>query len=186
MLTSMNLQNLALRPNCLLTQSQLVFVPGLRSLFFYENPYGQLPDFLFAHGYSTLTLSLPFRHLSRRRKAFEDWLKQNKEKQFHFILDEGTYQEFSSLLVGSQIKSITVTCFKGPSKIANNLYSFKMPNSILNWIRTPFSFRIHQSFHFIQGRKVGSYGLLFCNANRITYDRFLDHCIKLAENEIYA
>ena len=61
MLERMDIYNLALRPNCLMTRNPLVFITGPRSLFFYEKLGGTLQDFVAAHGYVVLNPVLPFR-----------------------------------------------------------------------------------------------------------------------------
>ena len=57
----MNLDNLVLRPNCLMTKHPLVFLTGIRSLFYYEKLGALLQDFIAAHGYVVKSPVLPFR-----------------------------------------------------------------------------------------------------------------------------
>src|SRR5437868_1880579 len=87
----MDLQNLVLRPNCLITPSRLMFIPGPRSLFFYRKPFGLLPQFLYEHGYSTQVLSLPFRGPGNRKIALRKWLQTHTQHTYHFVMDEITY-----------------------------------------------------------------------------------------------
>lgn len=187
MLIMMNLQNLALRPNCLLTQSQLVFISGPRSLFFYDNPFGDLPEYLYEHGYRTLILPLPFRNSLQRKDQFNKWLLQNQNETFHFVLDEFTFEEFESVLIGSFVKSLTVLTAKTaeihPAKSNQHLFQTFQDVKLFP---IPIGFYIHRLFCFLQNRKTGPYSLTFRNAKTSAFERFLDHCIKLAENELYA
>ena len=182
MLVTMNLDNLVLRPNCLLTKSPLVFIPGPRSLFFYQKPFGLLPEFLFEHGYISVVLSLPFRALNLRRHALKIWLMQNADKKFHFITDSATLADFSDLLDSPQTQSITVLQIKSaplPVKLAEAWIVPQTASASLTYL-------VHQLFSFCMGVKSPPYSLTFSKFNTTNYDRFLDHCINLAENEIYA
>ncbi len=184
----MNLNNLVLRPNCLMTKSPLIFVPGPRSLLFYKKPFGILPEFLFEHGYQTLVLPLPFQGKARRQQALQEWLASNNLKNFHFIADHTTYHEFSNIALESQTLSVTVITSSETNSnppIPKTTY-FLIPNNIFQNVATPLSFRVHQVFCWLQKQPVTSYARTFSNSSRQTLDRFLDHCIKLAENEFNA
>lgn len=128
----MDFQNLALRPNCLMTKSPLVFIPGPKKFLFYKKSFGDLPRFLHEHGYEVLLLDLPLWFRSRRQKVFLDWVKNQKSKKFHFIADTFASKEFLSFLPKTNIASFT-----------------------------SISETLHEDH----------------------YQRFLDRCIELAENE---
>lgn len=178
MLISMNFDNLVLRPNCLLTKSPLVFVPGPRSLFHYQNSYGMLPRFLFEHGYVTSTLSLPFRGSNARKAAFKKWLSLSAGK-LHLIMDQLVYDELKAELSTQRIQSITVI-----SSIESELSceTFKITEKPL----TTANYALHRILNWVLQTETPPFERTFLRFNQLTYDRFLDHCVKLAENEIYA
>ena len=188
MLEVMNLKNLVLRPNCLLTKSQLAFVPGPRSLLFYKKPFGLLPEFLFEHGYQNVVLALPFQAKKTRRLAFRSWLDRNTTKNFHLILDDLTYFEFADLTQEPQFLSCTViSASDAVSNVeAKNLTYFTIPDQLSQRLMTPLSYRLHQVLCWIRSQPVPNFSQTFSKSSRQTLDRFLDHCIKLAENEFHA
>ena len=181
------MQNLDLRPNCLITPSELIFVPGPRSLFFYKNPFGLLPEFLYEHGYRIQVLSLPFRNHTLRMYALKNWLTTHTEHTYHLVMDQVTFEEFEPLLSQAQILTITIltTDQNADVKSSENQksYLFTLPRSRS---KTPFRYRLHELFNLVYRTKTSSFDTTFSNFNRTNYDRFLDHCVKLAENELYA
>lgn len=181
------MKNLALRPNCLITPSELIFIPGPRSLFFYRNPFGLLPEFLYEHGYRTQVLSLPFRNKILRLSALKTWLKNHTEHSYHFIMDEQTYAELEPALAQSQIQSLTIitTDQNADAKSLANQKSFlfTLPRSRS---KTPLKYRLHKLFNLLYGTKTSPFEVTFSTFNDTNYNRFLDHCVKLAENELYA
>lgn len=181
MLLTVNLDNLALRPNCLLTKYPLVFIPGPRSLFFYHRPWGQLPRFLFEHGYVTFTLSLPFRDSSRRILHFKNWLEQQQGKTFHFILDSVTYKELKSVLTNPMAETITVISQTDSDVFENAQTWIPLLKSKSTW-----NYRLHQLFSKMNNTETPPYSETFADSNLTNYNRFLDHCIELAENDVYA
>ena len=183
----MDMQNLDLRPNCLITPSELIFVPGPRSLFFYKKPFGLLPEFLYEHGYRVQTLSLPFRNHTLRMYALKNWLTKHTLHSYHFIMDQSTFEEFEPLLNQSQIQSLTILTSdqNADLKSAANQksYLFTLPESAS---KIPISYRLHELFNWVYRTKTSAFETTFSDFNRQQYDRFLDHCVKLAENELYA
>lgn len=171
MLTLMKTENLVLRPNCLLTKAPLVFVPGQRSLFHFQKMAAPLQEYLQAHGYQVLSVPLPFRSAHLRRIAFSRWLQQNPGKPMHFIWGRETSIEFKDQI-----------SFPSYSTFTNIGESFK-PSSIANW-RVPISFRLHQLFCQLMGAKSNQYENTLSIKNDLDFDRFLDHCVQLAEDEI--
>ena len=188
MLETMNLKNLVLRPNCLMTKSPLVLVPGPRSLLFYKKPFGLLPEFLFEHGYQTLVLPVPFSNKLRRQLAFRNWLAANPSQTFHLILDESTYHEYSDFFTQPQILSLTVIAVSAgnPGNSLKKATYFLTPTDLFQQLMTPIGYRVHQIFCWLRGLPVTNFAQTFSNSSRETLDRFLDHCIKLAENEFHA
>ena len=185
MLSRMDLKNLVLRPNCLLTPSQLVFLPGPRSLLFYTEPFGQLPGFLYEHGYRVQLINLPFRLKNARVRALTLWLQKNKGEKFHFVLAESTYAEFKSLIPAEAVASLTIlTNLQAPSTAGVQNFLIKDSSSAL--ISTPITYRVHEIICLSSMVQATPYSQTFSNANRTLLDRFLDHCIKLAEDELYA
>lgn len=133
MLVWMDLKNLALRPNCLITKYPLLFVPGPRGLFFNKKPFLFLPEFLYQHGYQVQILNLPSRNLENRKKAFQKWIEK-ETKKINFIFDPKAKKELADLI----------------------------------------PLHLKASFTEIQSETL---------KERADYERFLDHCIELAENE---
>ena len=183
----MDLQNLVLRPNCLITPSELIFVPGPRSLFFYRKPHSNLPEFLYEHGYRTQVLSVPFRGSSARRLALAKWLQTHTQHSYHFIMDDVTFVELEPMLNHAQIQSITVITADTETDLKSepNQKSFLFQISKKRH-RIPLLYRLHQLFNFFYHTRTSDFATTFTDADRTTYDRFLDHCVKLAENELYA
>ncbi len=183
MLLSMNFDNLVLRPNCLLTKSPLVFVPGPRSLFHYEHSYGYLPRYLCEHGYVTSTLSLPFRGLQLRKVAFKKWLNSSAGRN-HLIMDQLVYGELKSELESP----LGLDCKQSLTVIAST--NFDAPSAEIFIVAekqfTSARYACHRILSRAQQTTTPPFERTFLNFNQLTYDRFLDHCVKLAENEIYA
>lgn len=164
----MNNDNLVLRPNCLLTKYPLVFITGTRSLFFYEKLGEQLQTFIAAHGYMVLSPAMPFRS-SHRKKYLAEWLKQQKYQQFHFVLSRQSHKELSGPLKDYLNSTFTLT-----TEILNP------PNKKLS---EPLSYQAHKLFCLALGATSDPYNETLQDKSTEFYDRFLDHCIELAENE---
>lgn len=184
----MNLKNLVLRPNCLLTKSPLVFLSGPRSLFFFSKPYGDLPAFLFEHGYRIAIPSLPFTSRQGRSNAFTNWVQTQKDKTFHIITDEFTFEEFEKQLHEPYVRSLTVLTTKtGDVGVANTQQSlFQMHRENLHTTGETFHYKLHKLWVGAKNRRATPFDLTFHSANDFAYQRFLDHCVKLAESEMYA
>ena len=189
MLSIMDLKNLVLRPNCLITPSPLAFVPGPSSLFFYDKPFAWLPEFLFEHGYKTNVIRLPFRYKKARTLAFKKWLSLNHTEHFHFILAHKTYLEFKDLIPKSMVASMTLLTSKtavNPQLHLPNETPFHIEKSDLALFSIPPFYLAHQLICLSGEVAAIPYSQTFSNASKSLYDRFLDHCIKLAESELYA
>jgi hypothetical protein len=166
----MNLDNLVLRPNCLLTKYPIVFVTGMRSLFFYTRLGSELQDFIAAHGYAVLSPPMPFRSKNLRFFTLKKWLKTQPDTRFHFILSQASYEEFKEILELYPNSTFTIVP-KDLNKVSSNKIS------------TPLSYLLHKLYFTIMGLFVEPYLHTLPDKSPEFYDAFLDHCIELAENE---
>lgn len=101
---------ITLKPNCLLTRHPVVFLTGLRSLFYFRKYWNAYPEILAEHGYEVFTLHLPWRGAERRQKMRE-FLNQQKQsdKKYHFVCDEFTALEFKEYFATTPaLKSLTL------------------------------------------------------------------------------
>lgn len=163
----MDIDNLALRPNCLLTKYPLVFITGKRSIFFHKRLGENLQDFILAHGYNVLCPPLPFRDSYLRKKYLKFWLQQQNFKQFHFIIGKEIYTELKEALSDQTESSFTLIDMQFNSE----------KDSI------SLQYYIHKLYCKVMGTTVEPYGQTLSDKNLDVYNRFLDHCIELAENE---
>ena len=152
-----------------MTRNPLVFITGPRSLFFYEKLGGTLQDYIAAHGYQVLNPVLPFRG-AIRAIALKNFLEKQSNRSFHFVLSYRTREELSDVF----------------SKYPDSTFTF--PEDFKEYIenknlRVPLSYRLHQAFCVFNGSKADSYLGVFPDKNVVLYERFLDRCIDLAENE---
>lgn len=168
MLVIMEYDNLALRPNCLLTKYPIVFITGPRSLFFYKNLSVGLQDYIAAHGYQVLSPQLPFRG-ELRKLALEPWLKKFHSPIFHFVVGEKTKSEFSEIF--SQYPGSTFTL------------TDSFVDSFSEKLSTPISYNFHKWFCGFYGVDTEAFKATFPDNNVLLRERFLDRCIELAENE---
>ena len=167
MLDIMDIENLVLRPNCLLTRYPLVFVTGPRSLFHHEKLGGLLQDFTAAHGYMVRSPAMPFRSSMLRRLYLDRWLRQQAEGCFHFILGENTHKEFADLWLSYTDSTFTI-----------------VPRDLLQIAgQEPLKYRLHRYFCRTMGTRADPYEQILPDTSPEFYDRFLDHCIELAEND---
>ncbi|MBY0555232.1 hypothetical protein K2P97_11930 [bacterium] len=166
----MDINNLVLRPNCLMTKYPIVFVTGLRSLFFHDKLASELQDYIAAHGYIVLSPPMPFKNKNHRKFILEKWLQQQKEEQFHFILGEQTFGEFSEIFKNFPESTFTIA----PHDFKKNLQKK---------ISTPLSYRLHSLYLMCLGSTAEPYEQTLPDKSTEFYDGFLDHCIELAENE---
>lgn len=180
----MTLDNLALRPNCLLTRSPLVFISGPRSLLSPQKMGTFLQDYLQAHGYQVLSPWMPFRSKKHRKMALLNWLEKNKAKNFHFVMAEETWLELSDVIGTFFHPHSTVTLVNLKSDpplqffLTTTLQYFKSDPT-----QAPLFYRLHTVFSAFMGAQALPYAQTLLEKNKAVYDRFLDHCIQLAENE---
>lgn len=183
-LEEMTLDNLALRPNCLLTRSPLVFLSGPRSLFAPQKMAINLQEFLLAHGYQVESPWLPFRSASQRRVFLLHWLQKNKSRSFHFFMAQDTWDEFQALLKENIHPYSTFTVINEKVEAArSDLENIKIHSFSAQPQPSPLLYQIHQIFCKIMGSKALAYEETLLLKDPVLYDRFLDHCIYLAENE---
>lgn len=183
-LERMTPDNLVLRPNCLLTRSPLVFISGPRSLFHPQKMAADLQTFIKAHGYQVAPLWLPFRSKKDRAQALEQWLQRNGLKSFHFFMAHATWVEMQTILEKnfhpfSTLNIINLKIEALRSHIENiELRSFEAPPQ-----PSPLLYHLHQIFCRTLGTEPLSYEATLNTKDPTLYDRFLDRCVELAENE---
>ncbi len=153
-----------------MTKYPLVFVSGIRSLFFYEKLGAELQVFIKAHGYVVLYPIIPFRARALRKQVFRQWLDRQECKQFHFVLSQNTAKEFADLLKQYPDSTLTLTD--------------TLRNISENPATETFSYKLHRLFCAVLGLKVDSFEATLPIKTLEFYDRFLDRCVELAENEV--
>lgn len=154
---------LELKPNCLLTKRPLKLVSGPKSIFFYQKPWGDLPEVLYEHGYRASVFQLPFNDKKLRQKSFHQRITELNDS--HIIIDEKTYDEFFEAL--KEVKNSSVTIIGETFK--PNYKTFSLP------------YTLHSQWLKFFGYNVTEPQNLFLNADKNTWYAFIDHCVKLAE-----
>lgn len=98
-------KNFALKPNCLLTRHQIVFIPGKKSLFYFANYWNSIPAYLQEHGYQVTELALPWRHEKARQLELKSYFFDNAHETKYHVIASGQeealwikQQQFSSVL----------------------------------------------------------------------------------------
>lgn len=152
-----------LKPNCLLTKRPLKLVSGPKSIFFYNKPWGDLPEVLYEHGYKVSVMLLPFNNKTLRQKAFLNRLSELHNS--HIIIDEKTYLEFAEAL--KQVHNSTLNIIGKDFKP--------------DYTTTSFTYKLHQAWVKTLGFEATSPQNLFLNAKKQTWYSFIDYCVKLAE-----
>ena len=165
MLETMDLHNLVLRPNCLLTKYPLVFINGPRSLFYYEKLGENLQDFLEAHGYKVQCPTIAFRSTDLRTLGLKNWFKQNPSAHYHLVLAKQTREELKDVF--SQMPNL----------------SFTYSDDFAGEATPPLKYRLHQLFCKLNMSQALDYSAVFPVKTKPVYDRFLDRCVELAEND---
>ena len=166
MLDGMDIYNLALRPNCLLTKYPFIFLNGPRSLFFHEKLGGTLQDYMTAHGYKIHCPPLPFRGQKNRVAALKAWLKQNEIAKAHIVCGRKTALELAEAFDPVRHSITFADDFSGSEETH--------PDT---------RYKLHSRFTRLMGAEPEEYSAVFPVKNVLIYDRFLDRCIELAENE---
>lgn len=99
---------------------------------------------------------------------------QQKQPQFHFILNELTYLEFQQIFKNYKNSTFTLTTKKFTSSLAGSADKKS---------KEPFSYQLHRYFCAALGVQADQYSETLQDKSTEFYDRFLDHCVELAENE---
>lgn len=152
-----------LKPNCLLTKRPLKLVSGPKSIFFYDKPWGDLPEVLYEHGYKASVMQLPFNNKALRQKAFANRLSELDNS--HVIIDDKTYQEFSDSL----------------KNVNNSTINIIGENFIPGYTTSPLMYKLHQAWVKTLGFEATAAQNLFLNAKKQTWYAFIDYCVQLAE-----
>ncbi len=147
-----------------MTKHPLVFLTGIRSLFYYEKLGAELQDFIAAHGYVVKSPVLPFRSPTLRKQALRAWLAQQSGQHFHFVLSTATRNEFAEIF----------------RSYPNSTFSLSVCNSTL---KEPLNYKLHRLFCYASGISADPFNDTFPDKSAAFYDRFLDRCVELAENE---
>lgn len=171
-------RELALRPNCLLTRRPLYFLTGPRSLFYYRNPWKDLHNFLYQHGYKVSVIKLPFQSHSDRKIYLKSFISQMD--QAHFFCDAITYQELKPLL--DQTERSTITVF---SEINLHYLPDTHHQILMNHKVKSLSYVLHQIYLKLKKISTPSAAEVGLKIPAKTYDKILDHCVKLAEIDFY-
>lgn len=176
--------NLVLRPNCLLTRSPLVFISGPRSLFAPQKMAADLQNFVQAHGYQIESLWLPFRSIPQRKVFLQRWLQKNKSRSFHFFLASDTWRELQAQLEDNFHPYSTFTVINRKADTPRSHLENVELHSFSTEVRSsPVLYQLHRLFCKAMGSEALPYEETLLAKDPTLYDRFLDHCIYLAENE---
>lgn len=184
----MRSKNLGLRPNCLLTDVPFSFISGPRSLIHYQFSAEDLQNFVQEHGYKTVHVPLSFRSTQARRHELKSWLDQNRRKPQHLIMAYATWLELQPVLAPWLDSHPNWTLTRLVSSHTASLpecslrsYDLTVPRS--PWWAVPLTYRMHQLFCLANQIKALPFEQTLSEPNRDIYDRFLDRCIQLAEND---
>ncbi len=164
-----------LKPNCLITRRPIRLITGLRSVFFYNKPWGDLPIALYEHGYKAELLHLPFSNPELRKTVFNKY-----DQPTHYIIDLPTYLELNIQPNNSPQSTFTVISSKEKINSINqkteNLFFFDPKYKTWN-----LGYFLHQKWCASRSIQTSPPDNLFLNADLKTYYRFIDHCVALAE-----
>ena len=113
------LQDVELRPNCLLTRHPIIFVGSRRSLFRIFEPWNEIPGFLREHGYEVFVLEPRFTKFSQGSKSVTaqiraalDALAQGDTgplSKFHLIAESSIEDEWIKLAAECDSRVATLT-----------------------------------------------------------------------------
>lgn len=166
-----------LKPNCLITRRPIRLITGPRSLFFYNQPWGGLPNALYQHGYIAELLHLPFTNTDLGKSVFN---QKVIGQPTHFIVDLTTYFELNLQPEKSPHCTFTVITSKEKAALIHrkpeNLFFFDPDYK--TW---KLSYFLHQKWCSSRSIPTSPPDHLFLNADLQTYYRFIDHCVMLAE-----
>ncbi len=129
-----------------------------------------LQDFLAAHGYQVISIPLPFRHSGLRKLALKNFLTGSRHSRFHFFMGPETFKEFKAEL--QTYATSTLTIVGEHSELTG-----------LHFRSAPLSYRLHELFCCLSFTRAEKFKDTLPIQKRADYDRFLDHCVQLAEDE---
>lgn len=109
---------------------------------------------------------MPFRGSKIRKKNLNQWLQKQPQKRFHFILGEQSYSELSEILTAYSDSSLTL-----------------LPGRFKNSLTSPVTYKLHQLLCGLYGEQAHPFEQTLPDRSLSFFDRFLDHCIELAEND---
>ncbi len=180
----MNPNELVLRPNCLLTRRPLILVTSLRSIFFYKKPWGDLPNYLYQHGYQISLLHLPFNHLERRKVALNRQIERLQGA--HIFCDRFTYSEFKNQFHHATESTVTVFSDE-PIQLNSQVDTYCFTTS---YHTKNILFKLHQLFLSyilktpVKDLPTASESLHL--SPDVINSKILDHCVQLAEDDFCA
>ena len=159
----------ALKPNCLLTRRPLIWLTPPRSVFFYKQPWSDIIDLLFEHGYKVSLLQLPFQNIEIKKKV----ILRNTERlnNSHVFVDSVTYELCRNELLNLINSTITVI-----GKSATACYTF-LPQNKKNNINYFFHY-LWCKFLNVSTPKTED---TFIECEESSWHKLLNHCVDLAE-----
>lgn len=178
------LRSLVLRPNCLLTQAPLVFIPGRQSLFYFLKYWNQVPEFLYEHGYMSEEWPLPWKSIELREQVLQARLLElrDQRRKVHLFTDhveelEPLWRDFKDVITSITLVSLT-------SETHGYSHSLVLQKK---WSLSPF-FWLHKivlNLHnrFSSSRVDATIVGLATSSVLQNSAAWLDHVIKLAEEE---
>ncbi len=170
-----------LKPNCLITRRPIRLITGPRSIFFYNHPWGGLPDALYEHGYKAELLHLPFSNTALRKSVLNQRLHDSEiQTGVHFVVDLKTYQELN--IQPNYSPQCTFTIIASKENI--NLFHLKSENLFFfdpEYKTQQLGYFLHQKWCTYRQINTPEPQELFLNATLNTYYRFIDHSVMLAE-----
>ena len=101
-----------------------------------------------------------------RETVLRKWLEAQGEKSFHFFTSPATTAEFTKIFE------------KYPGSTFTNPADFSQSSK-----RTPLQYYLHEFFCFLNQTKPEPFKDTVPITTKQFFDRILDHCIELAENE---
>jgi hypothetical protein len=178
MLLPMFKRELVLRPNCLITRRPIYLLTGPRSIFYYRSPWKALQYYLVEHGYKVFVFKLPFQVKAQR----ESFLKAMKSKlnQAHVMCDATTYQELKPVL--EQLSDSTITILSDYQLINLPDHTFQI---VMDYKVFSSSYSLHQAYLKLRNINTPSASEVGLKIPSQTYNKILDHCVKLAEIDFY-
>lgn len=178
MLLTMFKRELVLRPNCLLTRRPIYLLTGPRSIFYYRSPWKELHNYLYQHGYKVFVFKLPFQSPTQKAAYVKAML--TKLNQSHIVCDATTYQELQPLLSQTENSTLTVLTDSQLVNLPQKTFQVVMNHKVFS-----LSYSLHQAYLKLRNINTPSAAEVGLNIPAKTYDKILDHMVKLAEMDFY-